>query len=113
MIVGLEQWPKKKIKLEEEAVSEILVADTNWESGAEANDVEDYFEEEEEKEEGQQQQQASVEIAITNTGQRNHQPNCTAVCVLLAAKERAQYIRVPDVRWACVWCLVLWNIIQK
>jgi len=29
----------------------------------------------EEKEE--QQQQASAEFAITNTGQRNHQPNCT------------------------------------
>jgi hypothetical protein len=42
---------KSKIKLEEKAVSEILVADTNSESGAEANDVEDYFEEEEEEEE--------------------------------------------------------------
>jgi len=36
-----------KIKLEEEAISEILVADTNSESGAEASDIEDYFEEEE------------------------------------------------------------------
>jgi len=26
--------------------------------------------------------------AITNTGQQNLQPKCTAVCVLLAAKER-------------------------
>jgi len=38
---------KKKIKLEEEAISEILVADTDSESGAEASNVEDYFEEEE------------------------------------------------------------------
>jgi hypothetical protein len=34
-----------KIKLEEEAISEILVADTHLETGAEVNDVEDYFEE--------------------------------------------------------------------
>ena len=39
--------------------------DTDLESGAEASDVEDYFEEEEEE----QQQQASEEVAITNTGQ--------------------------------------------
>jgi hypothetical protein len=58
------QWPGKKIKLEDEAISEILVADTDSESGAEASDVEDYFEEEdeEEEEEQQQQQQASAEV---------------------------------------------------
>jgi len=39
---------KKKKKLEEETISEILVADTNSESTVEASDVEDYFEEEEE-----------------------------------------------------------------
>jgi hypothetical protein len=99
----------KKIKLKEEAISEILVADTDSESGAEASDVEDYFEEGEEKEqEQQQQQQASAEVAETNTGQRNHQPNCAAVCVLLAAKERAH--SAPDVMWACARCLVSWNI---
>jgi len=38
---------RKKKKLKEEAINEILVADTNSESGAEASDVEDYFEEEE------------------------------------------------------------------
>ena len=37
----------RKIKLYGEAVSEILVADTNSESGCEANDFEDYLEEEE------------------------------------------------------------------
>jgi len=46
---------KKKIRLEEEAISEILVADTDLESGAEASNVEDEFEEE------QQQQPASAE----------------------------------------------------
>ena len=40
----------KEIKLDEEAISEILVPDTDSESGAEASDVEDYFEKEEEEE---------------------------------------------------------------
>jgi hypothetical protein len=53
--------------------------------------LEDYCEEEEEEEE-QQQQPASAEVAITNNGQQN-QPNCSAVCVLLAAKEWAQCAR--------------------
>jgi len=43
----------KKLKLEEEAITEILVADTDSESGAEVSDVE----EEEEDEQQQQQQQ--------------------------------------------------------
>jgi len=107
---------RKKIKLEEEAISEILVANTDSESGAEASDVEDYFGEEEEEEEGQQQQQqqqqqASAEVPITNTGQRDHRPNCTAICVLLTAKERAH--SGPVVMWACVWCFVPCNITQK
>jgi hypothetical protein len=87
----------KKLKLEEEAISEILVADTDSESGAEASGVEDNLEEEEDEE--QQQQQASAEVAVTNTGQRNHQPNCAAICVLLVAKERSH--SAPDVTWAC------------
>ena len=41
---------QEKIKLEEEAISKILVADTDSESGAEASDVEDCFQEEEEEE---------------------------------------------------------------
>jgi hypothetical protein len=49
----------KKIKLEEKAIREILVADTDSKSGAEASD-EEYFEEEEEEQ--QQQQQASAEV---------------------------------------------------
>ena len=59
-----EQWLEKKIKLEGEAISEIVVADSDSESGAEASDVEDYFEEEEEEEQQQQEQQqeASAEV---------------------------------------------------
>jgi hypothetical protein len=45
----LEQWLQKKIQLEEEAINEILVADTYSELDAEAGDVKDYFEEEEEE----------------------------------------------------------------
>jgi hypothetical protein len=51
----------KKIKLDEEAISKILVADTDSESGSEASNFEDYFEEEEEEDQ-QKQQQASAEI---------------------------------------------------
>ena len=43
----------KETKLEEGVISEILAADTDWESDAKASDVEGYFEEEEEE---QQQQ---------------------------------------------------------
>jgi hypothetical protein len=43
--VGLED--KKKIKLEEKPISEIMVADTDSKSGVEASNVEDYFEVEE------------------------------------------------------------------
>jgi len=68
--VAIKQWPeKKKIKLEAEAIGEILVADIDSESGAKASNVEDYFEEEEIEEEQQQQQQASTDVAITNNGQ--------------------------------------------
>ena len=48
----------KKIKLQEEDISEILVADTNSESGAGASNVEDEFE----KDEEEQQQQASTQV---------------------------------------------------
>jgi hypothetical protein len=62
----------EKIKLEEEAISEILVADTGSESGAEASDVEDYFEVEEEQKQPQQQQAAASsllqQVQVTNLG---------------------------------------------
>ena len=57
-----------------------------------------------------QQMLCNSRVAITNTGQRNHPPNCTAICVLLAARERAQCINAPDVMWACAWCLASRNI---
>ena len=71
--------------------------------------MKDYFEEEEEEQ--QQQQQASAEVATTNNDQRNHQPMCSAVSVVLMAKERAH--SAPDVTWVCGRCLVLQNIAQK
>ena len=49
-IVGVEQRLGKKIQLEEEPISEILVADNDSESGAEASDGENDFKEEEEEE---------------------------------------------------------------
>ena len=55
----------RKITLDEEGISEILVADTDSESGSEASDFENNFEEEEEEEDQQHhhhQQQASVII---------------------------------------------------
>ena len=28
-------------------------------------------------------------------------------------QRNSQCLSAPDVTWACVWCLVLWNIAQK
>ena len=50
----------EKLKLDEEAISEILVADTDSESGAEVGDVEEEFEEEGEEDEQQQQQEQQL-----------------------------------------------------
>ena len=54
----------KKIKLDDEAISEFLVADTDSESCSEASNFEEYFEEEEDEvqQQQQQQQQASADI---------------------------------------------------
>ena len=60
-----------------------------------------------------QQMLCDSRAAITSTGQQNHAHNSTAICVLLLARERAQFINAPDVMWACAWCLVLRNITQK
>ena len=49
----------KKLKLKEEAISEILVADTDSESGAEVSDAEEEFEEEDE-----QQQEQELELLL-------------------------------------------------
>jgi hypothetical protein len=58
----------KKIKLQEEAISEILVPDTNLESGAEAIIVEDEFEEEEEKEQQQKKKHRLQPVADCQPG---------------------------------------------
>ena len=66
----------KEIKLDNEAISEFLVADTDSESCSEASNFEEYFEEEDEEvqqhqQQQQQQQQASADIEIqaaTNGG---------------------------------------------
>ena len=46
----------KKIKLDEPPISEILVADTDSESGAEASDLEDEFSESKEEQEASAQE---------------------------------------------------------
>ena len=51
------EWTTKKLKLNEEAISKILVADTDSESGAEVSYVEEEFEEEEEEEDEQRQEE--------------------------------------------------------
>ena len=53
----------KKLKLDEEAISEILVADTDSESGAEVSDVGEEFEEEEDEQQQQQEQQLLLQQA--------------------------------------------------
>ena len=47
----------KKLKLDEQAISEILVADTDSESGAEVSDVEEEFEEEDEQQEEEEEEE--------------------------------------------------------
>ena len=49
--------PSKKIRLDRPAITEILVADTDSESGAEASDDDEFYEFEEEEEQQQQQEQ--------------------------------------------------------
>ena len=98
----------KKIKLEEEAIIEILVADTASELGAEAmlktslrkNKKKRYNNK-------QQQQQASAEVTITNTGQRTR-----LRCRVFFSRPKKGH-SAPDVTWACEWRLVSRNITQK
>ena len=65
----------KEIKFDEEAISEILVAVTNSESGSEASGFEDYLEEEEEEEEDQQQQQQALAEIKTQAATSGGLPN--------------------------------------
>jgi len=95
---------RKKIKLDEEAIGEILVADTDSKSGSEANDL-DYFEEEEDKEDQhhrrhhhhhhhrQQQQQASAEIETQAAIVVDYQPGDrlkegTQIFILLSVQQK-------------------------
>jgi hypothetical protein len=77
----------KKIKLDKEAIIEILVANTDSESGAEASDFEDYFEEEEEE-----QQQVSAEVkpqAVTSGGLPTWgPPQGTQIFILLLVQQK-------------------------
>ena len=58
----------KKIKLDEPAISEILVADTDLESGAQASDLEDEFSESKEELEASAQEDELQQVA------EDHQP---------------------------------------
>jgi hypothetical protein len=60
----------KKFKLEQKAITEILVADTDSESGAEVSDVEQEFDEQEDQQEEEEQlilQQASADEPQAST----------------------------------------------
>jgi len=57
----------KKIKLDEPAISEILVADTDSESGAEASDLEDEFSESKEEQQASAQED-EPEVATIGGG---------------------------------------------
>ena len=63
----------KKIKLQEEAISEILVADTDSEQGAEASDVEGDFEDEEEQQQKQQQASTGVKPQTATSGGKEYE----------------------------------------
>jgi len=84
----------EKIKLEEDAISEIVVADTDSESDAKASDV-DYFEEEEEQQQ-QQQQQASAkskhrlqQVADYKPG--DHLTKGTQIFILLSVQQKVDH----------------------
>jgi hypothetical protein len=56
---------------------------------------------------------ATQRVTIPDTDQRNHVPNCAAICVVLAAREREECISASDARWDCAWCLVSRNSTLK
>jgi len=81
----------KGIKLEEDAISEILVADTDSESDAKVSDV-DYFEEEEEEQQ-QQQLQASAKSNHRLQQLADYQPGDrlkkgTQIFILLSVQQK-------------------------
>ena len=52
-------------------------------------------------------------VVIIKMGQGNLPHISSAVCVLHATKESEQSISVPNVMWACTWCLVSRNVTEK
>jgi hypothetical protein len=93
----------EKIKLKEEAISEILVADIDLGSGAEDSHIEEYFEEERcrchhyrhrrrRRHRHQQQQQASAEVeprAATSGGLPSWgPPQGTQIFILLSVQQK-------------------------
>ena len=92
----------KKITLDKEGISEILVADTDPEPCSETSDFENDFEEEEEEEDQhhhhhhqqqQQQQQASAEVKTqpeTNGGLPTWGPpqGGTQICILFSVQQK-------------------------
>jgi len=83
----------EKIKLEEDAISKILVADNDWEFDAKASNV-DYFEEEEEEQ--QQQLQASAMLNHRLQQVADYQPGDrlkegTQIFILLSAQQKVDH----------------------
>ena len=76
----------KKIKLQEEAIGETLVPDTNLESGAEAISVEDEFGEEEEKEQQQKKKHKLQPVADYRPGDRLKEG--TQIFILLSVQQK-------------------------
>jgi len=83
-----------KIKVEEDAISEIVVADTDWEFDAKASNV-DYFEEEEEEEQQQQLQASAMfnhrlqQLADYQSGDRLKEG--TQIFILLSAQQKVDH----------------------
>jgi len=84
----------KEIKLEEDAISEILVADTDSESDAKACNV-DYFEEEEEEEQKQHLQASAKsnhrlqQVADYEPG--DHLNEGTQIFILLSVQQKVDH----------------------
>jgi len=81
----------KKIKLDEEATSEILVADTDSESGSEASNFENYFEEQEEEKDQQQQQQQKPKHRLQRVADYqpwDHLKEGTQIFILLSVQQK-------------------------
>ena len=105
--VGLRAMAGEKIKLEEEAIREILVADPAWESGAEVASLKTSLRKKKNRSNNNNNkpQQKSPKQTLAS------EPDCTAVCALFAATERAH--SAPEVTQACASCLVSQNFTQK